>query len=144
MILKQRFAGSLRSGLPSFALGLPSSMPSCGIAKLKPTLLRAGWTSSQKKRSPTTAKVAARTCDAPSLTELLGTTIGCPPKFGAWLIALMSNSKPTHAIRLCTSRRSADTGQYASDSIVGRWQSKNGADLVWFWIGTHAEYDRTI
>ena len=31
-----------------------------------------------------------------------------------------------------------------SDGITGRFAVENGPDLVWFWIGTQAEYDRLI
>jgi hypothetical protein len=60
-----------------------------------------------------------------------------------WPTPILDFSKAIRAIRLCNSRKSDVTGPPASACAIALAVEVDGGYL-WFWIGSHADYDRLI
>jgi len=56
----------------------------------------------------------------------------------------MTSSKPIPRIDPCTSRRSASFWSARVRVHYRALAVEAESDLVWFWIGSHAEYDKLV
>jgi hypothetical protein len=64
----------------------------------------------------------------------------------AWRKVVSNCSGKIHAIRRCT-LYFKKVGRFWSVRVGLHYRAlavEDGADLVWFWIGPHAEYDRIL
>jgi hypothetical protein len=67
----------------------------------------------------------------------------CRFRFESWPTPITRSSSAIHAIRRCNSRRSDVTGPYASASAIALAAEVDDGYL-WFWMGSHADYDKMI
>lgn len=67
---------------------------------------------------------------------------GFPPIFASWRTRIMLRELPHHP-----SLHLKQIGRYWSVRVGARYRALGidaDGDVVWFWIGTHAEYDRLL
>jgi hypothetical protein len=91
------------------------------------------------KRLPLTAPTARASCEAVASPKFWTAYEALPVP----IRKLADANYALLAIRRCNSRRSDVTGPYASASAIALAAEVDDGYL-WFWIGSHADYDKMI